>query len=96
MIMRRIIVSDGFFFFERSKKIIFDLDPSEEDSDEISFKSPNSEDEENLHRTPSSLNNYSVLPPIKSSADDQNFQPQYFIKQLQEKYQQQNGFVIFE
>jgi len=49
------------------------------------------EDEENLRRTPSSLNNYSVLPPIKPPTNEDNSQQQYFIKRLQEKYQQPTG-----
>lgn len=53
-----------------------------------------SDDDESGRRTSSSLNNYSVLPPIKSSMDDHTPQPQQFIKQLQEKYQQ-NGLVSF-
>ncbi|UJR33916.1 hypothetical protein I4U23_021335 [Adineta vaga] len=56
-------------------------------SDENSTKSVQ-DDEENGHRTSSSLNNYSILPPIKSTTKENNsHQEQYFIKQLQEKYQ---------
>jgi hypothetical protein len=82
---------------ERSEKcVFFYLDSNEEDSDDISFKSTPiiQDDEESLHRTPSSLNNYSILPPIKSVNEDHNSSPQYFIKQLQEKYQQQNGLSL--
>ncbi|CAF3486070.1 unnamed protein product [Rotaria sordida] len=71
-------------------------DESDEYSDENSVKSINSsipivqDDEENLRRTSSSLNNYTILPPIKSITNDDNTEQQYFIKNLQEKYQQQN------
>jgi len=84
-------------FLEIDTQDKFYLDQSDEDSDEISLKSTNSftpiiqEDEENLHRTTSSLNNYSILPPIKSTATDNNSPQQYFIKHLQEKYQQHDG-----
>ncbi|CAF2334310.1 unnamed protein product [Rotaria sp. Silwood2] len=70
---------------------------SDEYSDENSSKSINSfipivqDDEENLRRTSSSLNNYMILPPIKSITKDNNSEQQYFIKNLQEKYQQQNN-----
>lgn len=70
---------------------------SDEYSDELSTtRSTNSsipinqDDEENLRRTSSSLNNYSILPPIKSSISDNNSPQQYSIKHLQEKYQQLN------
>ena len=84
-------------FIEKYRRYFFDLDQSEADSDEISLKSPNTsastihDDEEALRRTSSSLNSYSILPPIKSATEDHDSQPQYFIKQLQEKYQQPNG-----
>jgi hypothetical protein len=88
----------SLIFFEIDNKNIFYLDENDEDSDEISLKSTNSfipihqEDEENLHRTPSSLNNYSILPPIKS--DNHSQQQQHILKHLQEKYQQQNGLIF--
>ncbi|CAF1238537.1 unnamed protein product [Rotaria magnacalcarata] len=70
---------------------------SDQFSDENTFKSPMSntsvvqDDEENLRRTPSSLNNYIILPPIKPITKDNNLEQQYFIKNLQEKYQQPNN-----
>ncbi|CAF0841463.1 unnamed protein product [Adineta steineri] len=66
---------------------------SDEYSDDNSVKSANSfvanveEDEENLSRPSSNLNNYPILPPIKPSTKENNSQQQYFIKHLQEKYQ---------
>ncbi len=80
-------------FLYRYQRYVYS-DQSDEDSDEISFTSTNSfvpivqEDEESLHRTSSSLNNYSILPPIKSAQTNQNSPQQYFLKHLQEKYQQ--------
>lgn len=68
------------------------LDLSDEDSDENSLQSIHSlnpihqDDEENIRRTPSSLNNYTILPPIKSATGDNQF-----LKQLQEKYHQPTG-----
>lgn len=47
-------------------------------------------DEENGRRSSSTLNNYSILPPIKSGTHENSPQPPYFIKQLQQKYQQEN------
>ena len=82
------------------KKIIsineFYSDPTDEESEDISYKSTPTiqEDEEDRPRTGSSLNSYSILPPIKSVNEDQNSQPQYFLKQLQEKYQHQNGLLF--
>lgn len=78
-----------------------DLDENEDDSEEIELQSSKyfppmiSDDEESSRRTSSSLNNYSILPPIKSSLDDHSPQPQQLIKQLQEKYQQPNGSTFF-
>ncbi|CAF1256754.1 unnamed protein product [Adineta ricciae] len=63
--------------------------------DERSVQSAHSfvqDDEENAHRTSSSLNNYCILPPIKSTTKENNSQQPYFIKQLQDKYQsEKNG-----
>ena len=77
------------------------LDENEDDSEEIELQSSKyfppmiSDDEESSRRTSSSLNNYSILPPIKSTLDDHSPQPQQLIKQLQEKYQQPNGSTLF-
>lgn len=44
-------------------------------------------DSEEAPRTGSSLNSYSILPPIKSTTNEAKAQQQYFIKQMQNKYQ---------
>jgi hypothetical protein len=71
-------------------------DQPDEFSDEISVRSGSrhsfgaddvQEDEEGTPRTASSLNNYSILPPIPSTTKEKKSQQQYFIKQLQNKYQ---------
>ena len=46
-----------------------------------------SDDDDASHRTSSSLNNYSILPPIRSATTDEDKQPNEFLKHLQEKYQ---------
>ena len=46
-----------------------------------------SDDDETSRRTPSSLNNYSILPPIRSATNDDEQQSNEFLKHLQEKYQ---------
>jgi hypothetical protein len=69
------------------------LDRTNDYSDEISLKSTRSltsgieDDDESSRRTTSSLNNYSILPPIRSTTNiDDHTQKQYFIKHLQDKY----------
>ena len=75
------------------------LDPSDDGSDELSLKSthsfilPTQDDEETLRRTPSSLNSFSILPPIKPTTPvklDGERQINV-IKHLQEKYHATDG-----
>ena len=75
------------------------LGASDDGSDELSLKSthsfvlPTEDDEESLRRTPSSLNNFSILPPIKpTTAGKLDGERQLnVIKHLQEKYHATDG-----
>ena len=70
------------------------LAQSEDFFDERSVQSAHSsvqDDEETVHRTSSSLNNYCILPPIKSTTKENDSQQPDFIKQLQDKYQSEKN-----